>query len=439
MTTNKLTGVLSVSLAGLLIACLRSESLHQSRDSNVEPKPEAAMVPATYFGRIVAAIPDCDRDGVTDYAVGMARIADYSGSIRVFSGRSGEVLFDLHGKVSWDLLGGTGFWPLAGIDKNGSDEMAAGIKGPTGSAAIISLRNRAILFELDSPIDALTSCLDLDGDRCGDLLSIQDGAAKAFSGVNGRAIAPPVFKEQGPLALARMIQKGGNAIVVILKQTPDGSCLIYDSNKSLDVPINQFKPSNTIAPCETHPRGASGLWIADLDADGAPDLIQLTWAACQASSTEIATPRLTLTAMGSASKALIFRSTWKTESDRPPIVARCLALSQDLNGDGVPDMIVGNPSWFSAPGGVRAISGRDGSQIWTVDRLTAVGTLEEYAIPTGVSVDVLSDIDGDFVSDVVVGCGFFAYDQLDSGTGAMLILSGRTGATLRRVYESEVR
>ena len=86
----------------------------------------------------------------------------------------------------------------------------------------------------------------------------------------------------------------------------------------------------------------------------------------------------------------------------------------DLNGDGVSDLLIGNP--FSLPGGsVLIFSGSDGSQI---RELRGVGSdLEAF----GSSVDAAGDVNGDGVPDVVVSA---------PGTGFAFVYSGSDGSLL---------
>jgi len=97
----------------------------------------------------------------------------------------------------------------------------------------------------------------------------------------------------------------------------------------------------------------------------------------------------------------------------------------DVNGDTYADLIVGGPlasptATFS--GQVYAISGRDGSILWTQD-----GHFEEGSLGTGVSG--VGDLDGDGLPEQCVGAA--GEPNHPSGTGQAYILSGRNGAYLR--------
>lgn len=76
-----------------------------------------------------------------------------------------------------------------------------------------------------------------------------------------------------------------------------------------------------------------------------------------------------------------------------------VAPMNDANGDGVADFAVGRPFLNNFKGGVSVHSGADGSQIWKfTENITS-------AI-TGFSLDVIDDINGDGVDEVIAGAPF---------------------------------
>jgi hypothetical protein len=104
----------------------------------------------------------------------------------------------------------------------------------------------------------------------------------------------------------------------------------------------------------------------------------------------------------------------------------CLARIGDVNGDGIGDLLVGADE--SSPGGVLdagsafILSGRDGSILIRFDGEAVNDFL-------GWSVDGCGDIDGDGISDAVVGAPFASPNgQAESGYAA--IFSSVTGARL---------
>ncbi len=103
-----------------------------------------------------------------------------------------------------------------------------------------------------------------------------------------------------------------------------------------------------------------------------------------------------------------------------------VARAGDLNGDAVPDLIVGAPQGGtlpSAPGYARAISAVDGVLLFT---LTGSNPGDRF----GWSVAGAGDVDGDGAPDVIVGAPLSAtsptaggYAQVFSGAGGTLLLT----------------
>jgi hypothetical protein len=99
-----------------------------------------------------------------------------------------------------------------------------------------------------------------------------------------------------------------------------------------------------------------------------------------------------------------------------------VAFVGDVNGDGFDDVAAGMPDDDTIghnSGGVRLLSGADGSVLWTVEGLNADDVL-------GLSVAGTNDVDGDGVADVVAG----AFQV--NGRGYAFVLSGVDGSRIYR-------
>jgi len=103
-------------------------------------------------------------------------------------------------------------------------------------------------------------------------------------------------------------------------------------------------------------------------------------------------------------------------------LGRSVAVLGDVDGDGVPDFVVGAPAATgaaSAPGYALVLSGADGGLI---HRLLTTGSADRF----GWSVAVAGDVDADGVPDVLVGAPGSAPVH-----GEAQLFSGATGALLR--------
>jgi hypothetical protein len=120
----------------------------------------------------------------------------------------------------------------------------------------------------------------------------------------------------------------------------------------------------------------------------------------------------------------------------------CIDGAGDLDGDGVPDVWVGDPPglayeefhWAPLPGRVWAVSGRTGA---TVRRIDSPAQAWDF----GWTLASIADVDRDGVRDVAVGCLFFSTaeepeptghsgDVSPRGSAAVHLLSGATGVLL---------
>jgi hypothetical protein len=105
------------------------------------------------------------------------------------------------------------------------------------------------------------------------------------------------------------------------------------------------------------------------------------------------------------------------------------AAPGDLNGDGIPDLIVTAPgendAALSASGEAFAFSGKDGSLLFRIKNPTP-----EAGARFGNGISVPGDVNGDGVNDVVVGAPGATGDG-EPGEGRAYVFNGRTGAMIR--------
>jgi hypothetical protein len=152
---------------------------------------------------------------------------------------------------------------------------------------------------------------------------------------------------------------------------------------------------------------------ADLDGDGIDDFIVGAPAVVSAYVYSGATGAPLFSKTGQAGSAFGF----------------AVSRGGDIDGDHVCDFLIGSPDYDDAAlgrvGRVSAFSGADGKKIWSFDGLN-VGS------QFGFSIAEPGDLDGDGIPDCIVG----APTDLDSNgiaTGTLIAISGATGSFLYRL------
>ena len=159
------------------------------------------------FGASVAAIDDLDGDGVSDFAVGSPQSGAYSGSLLVYSGKTGSLLYRLDGGGGNVPTGSFGF-SIAGlhdVDGDGmgdflvgAPESQDGLGNVTGAVALVSGASGLLLRTIEGSKSrlrfgwAVAAAGDLSGDGIEDFLvgatsfsSSDTSAVYAISGSSG--------------------------------------------------------------------------------------------------------------------------------------------------------------------------------------------------------------------------------------------------------------
>jgi hypothetical protein len=143
------------------------------------------------------------------------------------------------------------------------------------------------------------------------------------------------------------------------------------------------------------------------------------------SALAVVVPALALAATASLrAQQQLYAVDGEVDADRAAFVA---ALG-DVNGDGKPDFVVGAPSAVVggvATGAVYVRSGVDGSLIYSI-----TGDVKGF----GQSVAKVGDVDGDGVSDFVVGSPDAVDPASGKARGAVWCFSGKAGAVLFTKY-----
>ncbi|HIG11419.1 MAG: integrin alpha [bacterium] len=152
------------------------------------------------LGSSACGLGDIDGDGRADFAAGAPRDdngGNDSGSVRIWSGQSGQILFTVHGNSAGERFG-FALAALGDVDGDGAGDLAVGAPfdpgggADAGSLTVLSCATASVLFEIQGSTQSLLgSCLssagDADGDLVPDLLAGAPGAnnAEVYSGVAG--------------------------------------------------------------------------------------------------------------------------------------------------------------------------------------------------------------------------------------------------------------
>ncbi|MBI3271118.1 MAG: PQQ-binding-like beta-propeller repeat protein [Planctomycetes bacterium] len=370
-------------------------------------------------------VADLDGDGVLDVVV-----APHDRRLYALSGRKGTPLWtheleqDAYSlAVSDDVDGdGTPDWVVTTADK-----------WSPGRVLCLSGRQGNELWRADSAAQSRVcgAARDLDGDMVGDPVVGCEHRILALSGRDGRPLwSYPINRALAAPTLGDV--EGDRSWDCVL---PFG----YEAEPASELRCLSASATRLLWTARLPDRAATTPTLADLDGDGVPDCV-VGGGDCKihALSGRDGFELWTLT-----TQTNIFSRAVPVDLDRDGVTDflvnaldhRVYALSGrtgnvlwkravgntdqvvtgggstlsapavlELDGDGVPDCIVG-----SEDSAVYALSGRDGSVLWRTE--------------TGGKVDsspALADLDGDGVLDAVIG----------SGDGRVYALSGKTGRVL---------
>ncbi len=172
-----------------------------------------------FFGFSVSGAGDVNNDGVADLIVGAPGDDNTgldSGSVRVFSGVNGSILYTFNGDSANDLFGRS-VSGAGDVNNDGFADLIAGAFGDdnnggnSGSARVFSGATGSILYTFngDSTVDlfgnSVSGAGDVNNDGFADLIvgapgddnnGLDSGSARVFSGVNGSILY--TFNGVGP-------------------------------------------------------------------------------------------------------------------------------------------------------------------------------------------------------------------------------------------------
>ncbi len=377
------------------------------------------------FGQSVSSAGDVNGDGFDDVVVG-ARGDDSngsnSGSVEVFSGVNGSVLYTFNGDSANDLFG----YAVSGagdVNGDGFDDVIVGAFGDdnngnsSGSARVFSGVDGSVLYTFngDSANDwfgwSVSGAGDVNGDGFSDVIvgakfddnnGDNSGSARVFSGVDGSVL----YTFNGDFAsefLGHSVSGAGDVngdgfddLVVGAPGGSSGSARLFSGLNGASYTINGDSAGDQF--------GYSVSGAGDVNGDGFDDVIV---GALRDDNNVINSGSARVVSGLDGSQLFIFdgdsTNDWFGYS---------VSGVGDVNNDGFDDVIVGarfDDNNGSDSGSARVFSGIDGSTLYTFDGDSPNDSF-------GISVSGAGDTNGDGFSDIIVGA--FGDDNNGSNSGS---------------------
>ena len=384
-----------------------------------------------HLGAAVAELGDVDGDGRADYAIGAVGANNWRGQVRVISGSRGTLLYTIDGLAAGDRFGHS-LAALPDIDGDSIGDLlvgaplAQGVALGSGQVYVRSGANGAALFTRggDGAQDhmgwSVASVGDLNGDGVPDFAggAIDDdnfgsssGSVRIWSGANASMIATLSGYKKDQLFGSSIESVGdwntdGVSDFAVgapsIAASPDsGFVRVYSGfDRSILATLSGLNSSDNF--------GAAVANIGDLDGDGRADLA-------------VGSPQVSPASTGqvdvylAAGGPFLYRLQGIGIADR---FGAALSAAGDVDGDGVPDFVVGAPGrdlpQAIDTGSLTFYSGANASELFTHHGV-------DLGMPVGAAIDGASDVNEDGRPDLVLGSpGNLA---VSSERGGALVLS----------------
>ncbi len=364
------------------------------------------------YGRVMARLGDLDGDGVHDLAVHDGYINSTFSAVHILSGATGSPLFALTGSPPQTATSSVFLGHAVGMpDQDGDGVPDILLRYQESVGLLFNFENRiysgatgAIIRTLP-PEAASAAVADYDADGLGDILAGEPaggspGTATIYSSFTGL----PLLQVTASTGFTNF----GSDVAVLGDLNGDGWEEFAVSEAFGGVGGVVWVYSGFDGQVLLSVGGASGEHLGepitsagDMDGDGIPD-----FAATEAVSTHVRV-------FSGATGALIHdvASPFLATAPSPLCVNFAFDIDggEDVDGDGVPDLVIGAPGEpddlnVSRPGRVYILSGASGALTSVAIGLPNTSFSSCGSNPRlGTSVVLLGDVDGDGISDFAAG------------------------------------
>ncbi len=394
--------------------------------------------PGERVGGSVGIYGDVDGDGKGDFIVGAPGFNNSTGAAYVYSGATGLLIYQKIGGVIGDRVGGSvGIY--GDVNADGRADFIVGAPGTnnsTGSAYVYSGLDGSLIYQKDglNAGDRVGGSVgiygDVNADGHGDFIvgapdadpgGLTDaGSAYVYSGLDGSLLyqkngGAPGDRVGGSVGIQGDVNADGKSDFIIGAPQADpgglldaGSIFVYSGlNGSLLYQKNGFSAGDRVG-------GSVGI-MADADGDANAEFIV---------GAPIADSGVGLAYVYSgATGNLLYQRNGTSGGEN---FGWSVASAGDVDGDSIPDFIVGSPS--ADPGGLigagsaYVYSGADGFILYQKDGSAAGDGL-------GVSVAGAGDVNGDGKADFIIGAPGASPSGIFSA-GSAYVYSGADGSIL---------
>jgi hypothetical protein len=375
------------------------------------------------FGWIARALPDVDGDKVMDVVVSATAsppLSNHAGKIYVYSGKSGKLLWKQQGPPRSGL--GVGLESAGDVNGDGITDVIAGAPG-ANVAIVYSGRDGKELLRLrgdssDVNLGARTSGIgDFNGDGRSDLIvgafsanSARGqgiGRAIVFSGKDGSRLLTIDGERAGDGFGSAVGGGGGRFVVGAAGAGPNRTGRLYVYDRLSATPLFVKDADSTAGAFG----GMFSNVVGDLDGDGVVDIFTTDFVNRAKGAN---TGRAYVYSGKTGAPLHTFTGDRSGEG-----LGAGAAYSGDVDGDKVPDLVIGSWQYSGAAwsgGRVQVFSGRSGRLLRTITGRVPGETLSFDAVGIG-------DVNGDGATDYLITSAWSMVNGMRSGR--VFIVSGK--------------